>query len=250
MVWLKRPLMRFAGPRGVPVEIQASVVAAYAAGCAFLLALGMPITTVLLLVAIFVFSLLVHEWGHAWIALQNGVRPKEIVLAWSAARCELPAMNATKAVWITLAGPGANLFMATVCFGAATFGVLGLMLAGGNPTGMMADWNPLSVLVLAVAVNLMLAALNLLPFQPFDGGHVLHLGLAHLLPVAIARRLTGAIGLAVGIAWIVGNILALLTWAVAIPVWPGPLLHWRMMAGQNVPKGVMQLYDTPQAAPA
>ena len=74
------------------------------------------------------------------------------------------------AVWITLAGPGANLLLATVCFGAASFGVLGAMLAGGNPTGMMADRSLLSALVLAVVVNLTIAALNMLPFQPFDGG--------------------------------------------------------------------------------
>ncbi|MGZ8920718.1 MAG: site-2 protease family protein [Limisphaerales bacterium] len=69
---------------------------------------------------------------------------------------------------IALAGPGMNLILAFICMGVVK---VGLLLKGGgmDGTGEML----VSIGVLLVRVNLILAFFNLLPIPPLDGSHVL-----------------------------------------------------------------------------
>lgn len=69
---------------------------------------------------------------------------------------------------IALAGPGMNLILAFICMGVVK---VGLLLKGGgmDGTGEML----VSIGILLVRVNLILAFFNLLPIPPLDGSHVL-----------------------------------------------------------------------------
>jgi len=75
-------------------------------------------------------------------------------------------------LWVALAGPAANLFMAIV------WGLLLRLLYEG---GVRDDFWLLMALV-GVRINLVLMALNLLPILPLDGGRIL----VSLLPVRLA----------------------------------------------------------------
>ncbi|MGZ8900591.1 MAG: site-2 protease family protein [Limisphaerales bacterium] len=69
---------------------------------------------------------------------------------------------------IALAGPGMNLILAFICMGVVK---VGLLLKGGGMDG--AGEMLVSIGVLLVRVNLILAFFNLLPIPPLDGSHVL-----------------------------------------------------------------------------
>jgi len=75
-------------------------------------------------------------------------------------------------LWVALAGPAANLFMAIV------WGLLLRLLYEG---GVQDDFWLLMALA-GVRINLVLMALNLLPILPLDGGRIL----VSLLPVRLA----------------------------------------------------------------
>ncbi len=79
-------------------------------------------------------------------------------------------------LWVSLAGPGANLFMALLW-------ALLMRLAMTLPLGDYAE--PLSLMGFAgVQINAVLMVLNLLPILPLDGGRVA----VSLLPAHLAQR--------------------------------------------------------------
>jgi Zn-dependent proteases len=79
-------------------------------------------------------------------------------------------------LWVSLAGPGANLFMALLW-------ALLMRLAMTLPLGDYAE--PLSLMGFAgVQINAVLMVLNLLPILPLDGGRVA----VSLLPSHLAQR--------------------------------------------------------------
>lgn len=69
-------------------------------------------------------------------------------------------------VWVALAGPGANLVMAT--FWAVIAGTGGALFAQGSPAFAFL----VSKGVIGIYINLILMVLNLLPLPPLDGGRV------------------------------------------------------------------------------
>lgn len=80
-------------------------------------------------------------------------------------------------MWVSLAGPGANLFLALVSALAAKILVL---LAVGLPAFFV--FPLLQMLVASIWINIMLAIFNLVPIPPLDGSKIL-LG---LLPQELA----------------------------------------------------------------
>lgn len=75
-------------------------------------------------------------------------------------------------VWVSLAGPAANLALAVV-FGLAARGLLALPVGSDSWAGSRLV-TPLALMaVYGVSVNLGLGLFNLLPVPPLDGGHIL-----------------------------------------------------------------------------
>lgn len=109
-------------------------------------------------------SLLVHELGHALVARDEGVGVRGISL-WllgGVAKLESAPTTARSELRIAVVGPLAS----------AAFGVLFLALSyvvpGGGLSGVAAN-----LFLLMGTLNLVLAAFNLLPAAPLDGGTVL-----------------------------------------------------------------------------
>lgn len=111
--------------------------------------------------AIFFFSILWHEMAHALTARLFGLPVRGIVLniIGGMAFIEKEPENAKQTFWFAFAGP-----LSSAVFGAAM--LLGAWALGTDSTlGVMLLW--------LGEVNLFLAAVNMLPGLPLDGGHVL-----------------------------------------------------------------------------
>lgn len=114
---------------------------------------------------LFFASILGHELAHALVALRRGQRVEGITL-WlmgGVAQLRDEARDARGELLVALAGPGAS-----VGIGAA-FLALGALAGAALPAGSLLP----AVASYVGVVNLLLAAFNLLPGAPLDGGRVL-----------------------------------------------------------------------------
>lgn len=118
----------------------------------------------LLTATAFYASLLAHELSHAFVARHHGVSVKGIVL-WlfgGVAQLEGDTPDARAELQVAAAGPAMSLGIAAVAAVLAWF----LDLIGASPLMVAAvSW--------LAGINALLAAFNLLPAFPLDGGRIL-----------------------------------------------------------------------------
>lgn len=147
----------------------------------------------LALVAIIFGSVVVHELGHAVVAMQSGIGVRSIVL--------LPIGGVTlmddesrrtpdpeRDIRIALAGPVVNLVLA-VFFGSGIILFLQQINIWGHP--LVTSSQLLRSLVWA---NLFLGAFNLLPAYPMDGGRILRAWLSKRMEYLHATRRAVLVG--------------------------------------------------------
>ncbi len=135
---------------------------------------------------LFFTSVLLHELAHSLLARSRGVPVKGITLFIFGGVSSLDSEPATapSAAWIAAIGPLTSLALALVFYGLA-------VATEATPFGMLFAY-------LAFA-NVVLAAFNVLPAYPLDGGRVLH---------AVVWRVTGDRLRATRIAATIGGIVA------------------------------------------
>lgn len=116
---------------------------------------------------LFFFFILVHELSHALVAGMRGARVKAITLfaLGGVAQIEKDVSDATTEFWMAIAGPITSALIGLLCLGAALG--LGWQRALNPSTPLQA------VLVWLGYINLALAAFNMIPGFPLDGGRVL-----------------------------------------------------------------------------
>lgn len=143
---------------------------------------------VLYIIALF-GSVLIHELAHAFIGSRFGIRTLEIVMFPIGGVSRL-ARNAKPAeeLWIALAGPFANILIGGSLLGLLAWqGALVSVFELVEPT----DSNLLERIATG---NLILAAFNLLPAFPMDGGRVLRSILTHVKSAEDATRIAAWCG--------------------------------------------------------
>lgn len=116
----------------------------------------------------FFLSLLAHEVSHAVVARHNGVGVRSITL-WlfgGVAQLEGEAHTAGADFRIAAVGPGTSIGL------AVGFGALQLAATAAGAHGLV-----VGVLSWLWKINLLLAAFNLVPAAPLDGGRILRAGL-------------------------------------------------------------------------
>jgi Zn-dependent protease/predicted transcriptional regulator len=115
----------------------------------------------------FFASLLVHELSHAAVARARGVPVKGITLfaLGGVAQIEKDTGDPKTEFWMGLAGPAMSALIGAVCLGLAR--VTGWEAATDPATPLPAMWMWLGY------INLVLAAFNLIPGFPLDGGRIL-----------------------------------------------------------------------------
>ncbi len=129
-------------------------------------------------------SVLLHEAAHALAARAAGVNVRELLLTpfGGALRIEgLWGYRPGQVALVALAGPTASLMVMTIA--------AALAYAGAVSPGAAGEW---------VRINLMLAAFNLLPALPLDGGRVLAAALGSKLGAAKALRAGVLMGQSLG----------------------------------------------------
>jgi Zn-dependent protease len=133
---------------------------------------------------LFFLSILLHELGHAWVAIRNGI-PIEGIDLWlfgGVAKLGRDADSPGVEFRIAIAGPVVTLVIAVVCF------ALGSMVSNGSDTLSSAQFSDdvtgatTSVLGYLTSINILLLGFNLIPAFPLDGGRIAR---------AIAWKLTG-----------------------------------------------------------
>ncbi len=118
--------------------------------------------------ALFFFSLLAHEVAHAVVARRNGVGVHSITL-WlfgGVAQLEGEALNPGADFRIAAVGPGTSIVL------GGLFGSLEVLAQRAGAQGL-----PIDVLKWLCYINILLAAFNLIPAAPLDGGRILRAGL-------------------------------------------------------------------------
>ena len=107
-------------------------------------------------------SVLAHEMAHSLVARRRGIPPGEITLflLGGVSSIEGVAQRARDEFVVAIAGPVASLLLA-----ALVWALLLVLGAGDSPVDAVAAY--------AVRINVLLAAFNILPAFPLDGGRVL-----------------------------------------------------------------------------
>jgi Zn-dependent protease/predicted transcriptional regulator len=161
---------------------------------------GQPVGTalagVLLIVAVFACVVL-HEFGHALAAARYGIATRDITLypIGGVARLERIPEKPGQELVVALAGPVVNVALAGAAW--AVLAALGRPL--GPPTGL---GDPAAGFGANVFwANVVLAAFNLLPAFPMDGGRVLRALLAMKLDYGRATRIAARVGQAMAIVF-------------------------------------------------
>jgi Zn-dependent protease/CBS domain-containing protein len=174
---------------GVPVRLHFTFVLLLIFLMVYGLGSSQTAATYIVYVFALVASVLLHEFAHAFVSARYGIKTLEIVMfpIGGISRMERRAKPGQE-FWIALAGPVVNIVISGAIFWYL-FSQRRIVnvYALNEPT----DSNLLERIALG---NLILAAFNLLPAFPMDGGRVLRAVLSRFKPEEEATRIAAMCG--------------------------------------------------------
>ncbi|MBW8269541.1 site-2 protease family protein [Caldovatus aquaticus] len=175
-----------------------------------------------------------HEFGHIFAARRYGVQTPEIILLpiGGVARLERIPEQPGQELVVALAGPAVSLAIALA---------LWLVLGGFVPEGSVEVQRPgVDLLARLALVNAFLAAFNLIPAFPMDGGRVLRALLAYRMGYGRATQIAASVGQALavglGILGLFGNPILVF---IALFVWFGAAGEAHAAQLRDVSRGVI-----------
>ena len=208
------PIFEFRGPWGVPIQIGGSLL---------LLPLmlidlgGTPrgFAFDMMFVLILIGSIYLHELGHAWACLIQGVPVKRVMLYGGGGFCERTRSATRREQELIVAmGPIVNLFLWAIA------GLIAPFIS--DPEIAWVFWTISSV-------NLFLALLNLLPVHPLDGGKLFSLAMHRLFRARTAITISSVVGLICAVAWVPMMLYGFVTYGFILFFVPSVVAHWRML---------------------
>ena len=208
------PIFEFRGPWGVPVQIGASLILLILVFVDFG---GTPrdFAFDMMFVGILIGSIYLHELGHAWGCLIQGVPVRRVMLYGGGGFCE-PSRSSTRyeQELIVAMGPIVNAFL------WATAGLIAPFIADPE-----INW----VFRTIAWVNGFLFILNMLPVHPLDGGKLFELALHRFLPAGVAITISAGLGLVLAVLWIPLMAWTFMTLGGVLFFLPSVRLHWQML---------------------
>ncbi|MEL7104810.1 MAG: site-2 protease family protein [Pseudomonadota bacterium] len=213
-----QPIFEFRGPWGVPVQIGSSLILLALIFVSFT-GTARDITYDLVFFGLVLGSIFLHELGHAWGCLIQGVPVRRIMIYGGGGFCEHARSTSAHVDELIVAmGPIVNAVIWAVASLALPF---------------VADPN-LSWVVSSLAwINGVLLVLNLVPVMPLDGGRLFQLMLRRVMPGHVATRVAGAVGLVLAVLWIPAMIGCYLVFGMMLLFIPPIGLHWRMLTSRR-----------------
>ncbi|MCX6033241.1 MAG: site-2 protease family protein [Chloroflexi bacterium] len=207
--------------RGIPIRVHASflLVLFYAAYIGFSSRTGAGWSRGVIFMVAFILLLflcvVMHELGHSLVAQLFGVKVQDITL-WpigGVARMTRLPERPYQEFLMTAAGPATNVLLAIF------LGILALVIIGPQQlldvllspwllNVTLAEMSGLSLLLLLLVNNVILALFNLIPAFPMDGGRLLRSFLAALIPFGRATAIASVVGQVIAV---IMTTLALLT---------------------------------------
>jgi Zn-dependent protease/CBS domain-containing protein len=152
-----------------------------------------------------------HEWGHILAARRFGMIPKAVILLpltgvtlYEEPKAEKqPALSLwQREIRLALIGPLVNLFLASLAIGI-------LSASGRNFDLWTWPWMvPRNLPRSVVWVNLYLAALNLIPAYPLDGGRVLRAIFSRSIDISSATRRAVSISNAISMVLMIAGLFS------------------------------------------
>ena len=212
------PILEFRGPWGLPIQIGASIM---------LLPLilvdlgGTPRDMVFdfMFVAILIGSIYLHELGHAWGCLIQGIPVKRVMLYGGGGFCQPGRSSSPYERELMVAmGPIVNL---------------ALWASAGLIAPLIADPEINWVFRTIAWVNGFLFILNILPVHPLDGGQLFQLFMMRFINPSLALTISASLGLILSIFWIPLMMLSFLYLGVVLFFLPSPRAHWNMLTRRN-----------------
>ncbi len=207
-------IFEFRGPWNVPIQLNQSLI------FLVLLIVGFSfdpesLPYALGFVAILLTSILLHELGHAWGCLIQGIPVNRVVLYGGGGFCEhRRSTSSYEDELIVAMGPIVNLTLWALCSLLEPF-----------VTSPELSW----VLVVTAQLNLFLAVFNMLPLMPLDGGRLFHAVLSRMVKPVTATRIAGLVGL-IGVAlWLPMIVFAYVNFGFVFLFFPPLLRHWHML---------------------
>jgi Zn-dependent protease/predicted transcriptional regulator len=155
---------------------------------------------------LFFASIVLHELSHALVARKRGLPTRRITLfaLGGMAQIEREPQDATSEFWMAIVGP-----LTSVIIGVA---LLALAYALGWQWQVWPATPAQAILVWLGYINVTLAAFNMIPGFPLDGGRVLRAIVWWIVKDTVrATRIAGGIGRLVAAAFMVYGVLLFLT---------------------------------------
>ena len=218
-------IFQFTGPMGVRVEIGQSLGVLVA--IIVLISSGHFISSIIF-AGLLILSIFLHEMGHAWGSIVQGVPVRRIMLHGGGGFCEgARSASARENELIVAMGPIVNL--ALWALASLAQWVLLTTLDGSSSEFLFQVYGYLGIFAF---LNLALFIFNLIPVQPLDGGKLFHLMMLRVLPQDAAQRVTGRVGLLLSILWIPAAIAAWFHFGWILFFIPSIPAHYRMAKGE------------------
>lgn len=170
---------------------------------------------------LFFVGLFVHELSHAMVAKSRGLPTRRITLFFlgGMAQIEREAEDPGTEFWMAIAGPIASVVLGVICLGLAH-------TAFGWQLWQLPQAPAAAVLVWLGYINLTLAAFNLIPGFPMDGGRVLRAILWWATGNGDqATRIAARVGQTVGWLFVVWGVFRVFTGADLGALWIA-LIGW------------------------
>jgi Zn-dependent protease len=193
-------LFTLCGLAGVPLRIDATwpLAVAVFVGVTYGLFPGAPWMSAVAVVILY-SSLLAHEMAHVVVGQRMGLGVREVVLSMTGATAYFEGDENHGEAWLAAAGPALSVVLA-VLFGAITIVAMQVRMTNDLVHDPLCGG-----LALGAILNAGIAAFNLLPIYPLDGGRILHAAL-----LKITRNRIEAIGISSALT--IGACLMVIGW--------------------------------------